>query len=174
MQIGAPSSWVAQHASLIPVPGPVLDLAAGSGRHTRLFKGLGHRVTAIDRDISRLADLAGDPLVEAIAVDLEDGSPWPLAERRFAGIVVTNYLHRPLFPHLAKALLPGGILIYATFGLGQERYGKPRNPDHLLKPGELLAFAETAGLTVRAYRCGEVAEPEPAVVQRMVAERPRA
>ena len=170
MQTGTPSSWVARHASLIPQPGPVLDLAAGGGRHARYLKDLGHRVVAVDLDVSRLADLRGDARIEIIAADLEGGS-WPLGDRRFAGVVVTNYLWRPILPRIALALLPGGVLIYETFGLGQERHGKPRNPDHLLRPGELLELAESAGLTVRAYRCGEVADPAPAVRQGLAAQR---
>ena len=149
-----PSAWVARHAGLVPKPGPVLDLAAGGGRHSRLFLDLGYPVAALDRDVSRLGDLQG---AEILAADLEDGSPWPLAGRRFGGIGVTNYLYRP-------------ILIYETFALGQERYGKPRNPEHLLRPGELLAFAEANGLIVRAYFCGEVTGAEPSVRQRIVAE----
>ena len=169
----SPSPWVARHAGLIEKPGPVLDLAAGGGRHTRYFKGLGYAVMAVDRDISRLADLIGAPDMEIIAADLEDGSPWPLAGRAFGGIVVTNYLFRPILAAIAAALAPGGVLIYETFGLGQEKYGRPRNPDHLLRPGELLDFAEREGLVVRTYHCGEIAAPAPAVLQRMVAERKR-
>ena len=86
------------------------------------------------------------PRLEIIAADLEDGSPWPLAAREFDGIVVTNYLHRPLFPHLATPLAPGGVLIYETFGVGNERFGKPSNPNFLLRPGELLEFAAAHGL----------------------------
>ena len=170
MQVTPPSSWIARHASLIPLPGPVLDLAAGSGRHARYFKDLGYPVTAVDRDVSGLADLAGAAQITVIAADLEGGEPWPLGERRFAGIVVTNYLHRPLLPNLARALRPGGVLIYETFGVGNERFGRPSNPDFLLTPGELLGFAEAEALTVRAYHCGEVTEPRPAVLQRIVAQ----
>jgi hypothetical protein len=143
-------------------------LAAGGGRHSRLFLDLGYPVTALDRDVARLAEIKG---AEIVAADLEDGSPWPLEGRRFAGIVVTNYLYRPILPRIAAALGDGGVLIYETFGLGQERYGKPRNPEHLLKPGELLAFAETERLTVRAYFCGTTEGPEPSVRQAVVAER---
>ena len=171
MQFTPPSSWVARHANLIPKAGSVLDLAAGGGRHTRYFKGLGYAVVAVDRDVSALADLAGDAQTEVIAADLEGGAPWPLGDRQFAGIVVTNYLHRPLLPRIAASLGPGGVLIYETFGTGNERFGKPSNPDFLLQPGELLGFAETEGLTVRAYHCGAVAEPRPAVLQRIVAKR---
>ena len=171
MQVTPPSSWIARHANLIPKAGPVLDLAAGNGRHTRYFKGLGYSVTAVDRDVSRLADLAADAQIEVIEADLEGGTPWPLGERRFAGIIVTNYLHRPLLPKIAAALQPGGVLIYETFGVGNEKFGKPSNPDFLLQPGELLGFAEAEGLVVRAYACGEVAEPRPAMLQRIVAGR---
>jgi len=150
--------------------GQVLDLAAGGGRHTRYFRDLGFQVTAVDRDTSRLSDLTGRN-VEVVAADLEDGSPWPFSERQFDGIVVTNYLHRPLFPRLAAALAPGGVLIYETFGQGNERYGKPSNPAFLLRPGELLEFAAVHGLQVLAYECGEVLEPKAAITQRIVVRR---
>jgi SAM-dependent methyltransferase len=162
-----PSAWVQSHAGLVPARGKVLDLAAGGGRHTRYFKDLGYEVTALDRDVSGLQDLS----VEVIATDLEDGSPWPLGARQFDGIVVTNYLHRPLFPHLATAIKSGGVLIYETFGIGNERFGRPSNPNFLLRPGELLEFAAAHGLQVVAYACGEVAEPKRAITQRMVARR---
>jgi SAM-dependent methyltransferase len=145
-------------------------LAAGRGRHTRYFNDLGFQVTALDRYISGLGDLAARG-VEVLAADLENGSPWPLGERQFDGIIVTNYLHRPLFSHLAAALAPKGVLIYETFGIGNERFGRPSNPDFLLRPGELLEFAATHGLQVLAYECGEVAQPKPAIMQRMAARR---
>jgi len=172
--ICAPASpWVARFAPLVPAAGTVLDLAAGSGRHTRLFLGRGHPAVAVDRDTGGLADLAGDLRAEIIAADLEDGSPWPLGPRRFAGVVVTNYLHRPLFPALVAAVAPGGVLIYETFARGNERHGKPSNPDFLLMPGELLEVA-LGPLRVVAYEDLEVAEPRPACLQRIAAVRPAA
>lgn len=158
------------HEGLLHPGGRILDLAAGRGRHARCFNSLGFQVTALDRDISGLADLAARG-VEVLAADLENGSPWPLGNRQFDGIIVTNYLHRPLFPHLAAALPPKGVLIYETFGIGNERFGKPSNPDFLLRPGELLEFAAAHGLQVLAYQCGEVAEPKRAITQRMAAQR---
>jgi len=164
----APSPWVVRFAPLVVSGGAVLDLACGAGRHTRLFHAHGHPVTAIDRDTSRLAGLEGAPPVEVVEADLE-GGPWPVMRRTFAGIVVTNYLYRPLFPRLIEALTPGGVLIYETFAAGNEAYGKPRNPDHLLRPGELLgAFA--AVLSVVAYEHGTtLAGTRPAVRQRICA-----
>lgn len=167
----APSPWVTRFATAISRPGPVLDLAAGRGRHARYFKGLAYKIVALDRDIDGLADLSGDPAVEIIAADLEDGSRWPLAERQFPGIVVTNYLHRPLMPRLAAALAPGGVLIYETFALGNERYGRPSNPDFLLRPEELRNYAQQHGLTVLGYEQVEIREPKPAVIQHLAARR---
>ena len=165
-----PSAWVQSHAGLVKPGGKVLDLAAGGGRHTRYFKDLGYQVTALDRDVSALQDLAGQD-IEIVPADLEDGLPWPFGACTFDGVVVTNYLHRPLFPHLAGALAPGGVLIYETFAIGNERFGKPSNPNFLLRPGELLEFATAHGLQVLTYACGDVAEPKRAITQRMVARR---
>lgn len=160
-----PSPWVSRFAPLVPAGGAVLDLACGKGRHTRLFLGRGHRVTAVDRDVSYLGDAVDDGRVSVIEADLE-GGPWPLAGQRFAGIVVTNYLYRPLMPHLIAALVPGGVLIYETFAKGNEAYGKPRSPDHLLAPGELLnVFGKS--LCVVAYEYGHVETPRPSVLQRI-------
>ncbi len=165
----APSPWVVRFAPLAAAGGPALDLACGGGRHLRLFHARGHHVTGIDRDPSGVADLAGVPGVEIIAADLEDGSPWPLApDRRFAAVVVANYLHRPLFPAILGALAPGGVLIYETFARGNERFGKPSNPDFLLAAGELLD-AVRGRLQVVAYEHGEVEAPRRAVVQRICA-----
>lgn len=164
-----PSPWVARFAPLVAARGPVLDLACGGGRHLRLFHTLNHPVVGIDRDLRPVADLAGTPEVELLEADLEAGAPWPLpAERRFAGIVVTNYLHRPLFPAILEALAPGGVLLYETFAVGNARFGRPSSPDFLLRNGELLELAR-GRLQVVAYEHGEVASPKAAVVQRICA-----
>lgn len=163
-----PSQWVARFAPLVRDGGAVLDLACGGGRHGRLFLGRGHPVTLIDRDTAAVADLAGVAEAEVIAADLED-APWPLPpDRRFAALVVTNYLHRPLFPALLGVLEPGGVLIYETFAVGNERFGRPASPDFLLRPGELLETVR-GRLAVVAYEHGEVNAPRPAVVQRVCA-----
>ena len=164
------SPWVRRFAGLIPARGPVLDVAAGGGRHTRFLLGLGYRVTAIDRDVSALAGLGDHRVLTIVAADLEDGGPWPLGCQLFAGVVVTNYLHRPLLPDIVASVAPGGCLIYETFAAGNERFGKPSNPDFLLRPGELLDAVRDR-LTVAAYENLEVAEPKPAVVQRIAAVR---
>ena len=163
-----PSPWVVRFAGLIAPGGPVLDMACGGGRHTRLFLAHGHPVAAIDIDISALDDLGERPDLQRLETDLEDGRAFPPAEREFAGIIVTNYLHRPLFPALIAALAPGGVLIMETFAKGNERFGRPRNPDHLLRPGELLE-AVRGTLRVLAYEDLTVEQPRPAAVQRICA-----
>ncbi|RZA33860.1 MAG: class I SAM-dependent methyltransferase [Lysobacteraceae bacterium] len=165
------SPWVARFAPLAKA-GEALDLACGSGRHTRWLANRGMRVTALDRNAELLAPLAA-PNVATLVHDLEaDDAVWPFAPGRFALIVVTNYLHRPLFPHLVASLRPDGILIYETFAQGNQVYGKPSNPDFLLAPEELLGLARQGGLQVLAYEDGHVDAPHPAQVQRLCAAAP--
>jgi SAM-dependent methyltransferase len=157
-----PSAWVLRWARLIE-RGPVLDLACGAGRHARLFAARGLQVVALDRDAQRI------PGVRFVQADLEDGSPWPFGAERFAAIIVTHYLHRPLFPILVDSLAEGGVLVYETFMAGNERYGRPSNPAFLLRAGELLeAFA---ALTPVAFEQGYVERPKPAMIQRLCARR---
>lgn len=162
-----PSAWVRRWAACIPAGGRVLDVAAGSGRHTRLLVALGYTVEAVDRDAAAMARLAGIERVQTRVADIEAG-PWPYAGEQFAGIVVTNYLHRPLLPLLVAAVAPGGVLIYETFAVGNERFGRPTNPDFLLRPGELLE-AVRGRLRVLAYEDLQVEEPKLAMVQRICA-----
>jgi len=162
------SPWVRRFGAAMPA-GEVLDLACGSGRHARLFASMGHPVLAADRDPQSLA-LAAGPGISTLEIDLEgEGSSWPFERGRFAGIVVTNYLHRPLMADLVNSLAPNGVLIYETFALGNEAFGKPANPAFLLRPGELLELAAQGGLTVLAFEDGIVARPKPARVQRLCA-----
>lgn len=170
----APSSWVRRFQPAIPLVAgarsTVLDIAAGGGRHTRFFLALGYSVVGIDRDTSGLADLRANPAAEIIEADLEDGRPWPFESRRFAGVVVTNYLWRPLLARLPDLVAPRGALIYETFAQGNERFGRPSNPAHLLREGELLE-AVRGRLMVVAYEHVEITEPRPAIVQRIAAVR---
>lgn len=164
-----PSAWVVRWSDWIPDGGRVLDLACGTGRHARHLAARGHPVESVDRDPAILARLDGVPGVSIRSADLE-GGPWPYEGELFAGIVVTQYLHRPLFPRLLAALAPQGVLIYETFAAGNERYGRPSNPAFLLNRGELLEVVR-GRLRVIAYEDLEVAEPKPAMIQRICAIR---
>jgi SAM-dependent methyltransferase len=171
-----PSPWVARFAPLIQ-QGEVLDLACGSGRHARHLAALGRPVLAVDRDPHALqavmAGQEGDAGVQTLHTALCDlevpGFTWPFGTARFAGIVVTNYLHRPLLDDLVASMKPDGVLIYETFSDGNAQFGKPSNPDFLLQPGELLALAARHGLRVLAFEEGVLGNPATAMVQRLCA-----
>ena len=165
----APSEWVCRFAPLIVAGGRVVDVACGGGRHTLYLRDCGHSVVAIDRDTQALESLRGLDRIEPIAADIET-RPWPYPPGTFDAVVVTNYLWRPLLPQLVAALREGGVLIYETFALGNENFGRPANPDFLLRPNELLDCVMPQ-LEVAAFEQGLVARPKPAVVQRVCALR---
>ena len=164
-----PSAWVCRFAGLIAAGGAVLDLACGQGRHARYLAGLGYKVEALDCDSAALASLAGVAGVATRCADVEK-APWPYRPGSFDGVVVSNYLHRPLAADLLTSLRPGGVLIYETFALGNENLGRPSNPEFLLRTHELLGWVE-GRLQVVAFEQGLVALPKPAVVQRICAVR---
>lgn len=160
------SEWVERWAHLVPANGAVLDVACGHGRHMRFFKERGHPVCGVDRNPEAVA--AASAYGEVVQADIENG-PWPLEGQRFAGVVVTNYLWRPLLPVIVDSVAQGGVLIYETFALGNEKFGKPSNPDFLLRPGELLEACK--GLTVVAHEEVTLSGPDRRV-QRIAATRP--
>ena len=162
-----PAPWVERFAPLFGPGSRVLDLACGYGRHARYFASLGHHVLAVDRDAAALATLASIPDIEIRHADLEQGA-WPFGGMTFDAIVVTHYLHRPLFAPLLDALDPSGVLIYETFAHGNEAYGRPTKRDFLLAPNELLdRFAGV--LNVIAFEQGYIEQPFAAVVERICA-----
>jgi len=180
----SPSPWVVEHAALIRQGGRVLDLACGSGRHAIWLAGQGYQVDAVDRDQVAVAGLQGYTNINAAIADLETGN-WPATDPRYGavysdrggddgisgiydGIIVSRYLFRPLLAVLANMLAPGGVLIYETFMLGNERYGRPSNPDYLLRPDELKSVYAPL-LEVHAFEQGETKAPVPAVMQRICA-----
>lgn len=158
----------------------VLDLACGAGRNGLFL--LSHNVPVIFADnneahlqsISAALDNAGEVgrRSECWLIDLEadqsEGAN-PLAERIFDAVVVFNYLHRPLFPAIREAIRPGGLIVYETFTVKQKRYGRPSNPDFLLKTGELREAFD-------GWECledfeGDVPNPTRAVA-RLIARKP--
>ncbi len=166
-----PSAWIERFGGSVPADGRMCDVACGSGRHTRWFAARGHPVVALDRDLSGVTDLRGDPALELIECDLEIGAPVPVAAGSCAAVVVSNYLWRPVLDELVALLVSGGWLLYETFAVGNERFGRPTNPDYLLRPGELLDLAARHSLRVVAYEDVVVDEPRPAAVQRIATVR---
>lgn len=170
----AASAWVARFAPLIKAGGRVLDLACGTGRHALYLASRGHAVVAVDRDVAALevlrhaaAKTAVPASVETLQCDLES-SPWPFAAASFNAIVVTNYLHRPLFAPILASIRPKGVLVYETFAEGHERLGRPRNPSFLLRRDELLELIPANWIVV-AFEQGLEDGLQPAVKQRICA-----
>jgi SAM-dependent methyltransferase len=175
----APSDWLLHYVYLLPVGSHVLDVACGAGRHVRWLAERGYDVTGIDQDADALATLSAAlslltrtvslPKVRTIVTDIE-ARAWPLADEQFDAVLVTHYLHRPIWENLLAAVTPGGLLIYETFAVGNEVFGKPSRPDFLLRPGELLQVVRN-GFTVIAYEDRQIETPKRAMIQRIVARK---
>lgn len=125
--------------------GPVLDLACGSGRNGLWLARQGLPVICADIRADALEQIQAEardlalPL-DTCQVDFETGDTRPLAGEQYGAILVFRYLHRPLMPDIAAAILPGGLLVYETFTVDQPRFGRPTNRDFLLEPGELPGY----------------------------------
>jgi len=152
----------------------ILDLACGNGRNGLVLSNLGHAVIFADRDGEKLAALEQDrrfdpSLNKCWLIDLELPACDPLAGRRYDAVLVFNYLHRPLMPAIKAAVKPGGLLIYETFTEANKAFGRPNNPDFLLKPGELKSLC--AGWEILQSFEGLLEEPARAVAN-VIARKP--
>jgi SAM-dependent methyltransferase len=165
------SRWIEHFGPSVTPGATVLDVACGDGRHARWFATRGFPVIGVDRDLTRAAGLADEAGVRLVEFDLERGEPVPLAPGSCGAVVVTDYLWRPILDELIALLAPDGWLLYETFAEGNERFGRPTNPDFLLRHGELLDLARRHDLAVVAYEDVVVDAPRPAAVQRIAATR---
>lgn len=169
--LAKPNSLIITHQNLLTggdLKGPILDLACGDGRNGLFFAEKGIPVILADRSEESLAKakrIADEKRLSITfwQVDLEAGSGNPLQEDFYGAILVFRYLHRPLIPFIRKGLRPGGVLIYETFTMEQPRFGKPRNPDFLLKSGELRAWFQD-WIVIHHYE-GILINPERAIAQ---------
>jgi len=166
-----PAQLLLDHLNLVTdatLPGPILDLACGDGHNGILLARKNLEVICCDKSLEaldrarRLAAQHG-VTVEFWQVDLEREGINPLPEEFYGGILVFRYLHRPLIPSMKRALKEGGIIIYETFTAEQPKFGKPHNPDFLLRPGELREWFED--WKIIHYFEGIQDNPERAVAQ---------
>ncbi len=161
------SPWIERYGHLLRPGSRVLDVACGSGRHMRWLHDHGLQALGVDRDAQAGVDLQALGL-EFLLADLEQ-EPWPFAPQSMDAVLVTHYLWRPLWSDLKAVLKPHGLLIYETFSSGHEALGRPKNPDFLLRPGELLeVFAD---FHIIAFEEGLEPHP-PRLLQRLVAQKP--
>jgi SAM-dependent methyltransferase len=143
-----PDALLLNHIRLFthaPLGGPVLDLACGDGHNGIFLASKGLSVTLCDVSAEALERAEAMARTAAVnvrfqQVDLEKDGSNPLQEDFFGGILVFRYLHRPLIPHIKKALKMHGILVYETFTIDQPQFGRPHNPRFLLKHGELSGW----------------------------------
>ncbi len=165
----SPDPLLLAHADLFAhLRGPVLDLACGDGHNGIFLASKGCHVVLADRSeeiLVRARTLAEEQGIEVSLwqVDLEKGTDNPLQDDHYDAILVFRYLHRPLMPCIKKALRKNGLVAYETFTVDQPRFGKPHNPDFLLKRGELLEWC--LGWDVIYQFEGILQNPERAVAQ---------
>ena len=157
-----------------PLRGPVLDLACGDGHNGIFLASKG--IPVILSDVSAAALKKAKTWAERKSVnvrfhqvDLEKDESNPLQEDFFGGILVFRYLHRPLIPHIKKALKMQGILVYETYTIDQPQFGKPHNPHFLLEHGELWGWFK--GWSIIHFFEGILDNPKRAVAQ-MVCRKP--
>ena len=164
-----PSEWIKEKLQSIAHPvKSAVDVASGAGRHSVLLSDISSRVTAIDRN-PELSSFFKNTSVEFLCLDLEQAH-WPLVGHTFDVVLVSNYLYRPNLTNILDLVGPEGFLIYETFGAGNERFGRPSNPDFLLRPNELRDSVGDGFLIIDEF-FGEVRDPEPAVRGRLFARR---
>ena len=135
------SNWVKYCLKKIPFgKGYVLDLACGRGRHSVFLSDLGYNVLSVDINKKSLNSFDGK-LIKKKAIDIENVNNWPLGEKKFYIVIVTNFLNRKIFPLIIDSISKGGYLVYETFSEGHEKIGKPSNPEYILKPKELIKLS---------------------------------
>ena len=172
--LSPPSDWIMQHAQNWPDGSRILDFAAGSGRHCcaldSAFPGR-FSFVAIDQDYAALSALKiRCPQIKICQFDLEDTNIWGFADNGFDIVIVANYLYRPRLDDLFKLVRQCGYLAYETFATGNEAFGRPSNPDFLLKDGELTARLPD-DFIILDYFHGRIDRPKPAIIQRLAAKR---
>ncbi len=149
----APSSFLVDNFSLLP-RGLALDLPMGEGRNAIYLATRGFDVDGVDADPHRVSRARaasrqlGAP-IRAVVGNVEDGT-YIIPIETYDVIIVFNFLHRPLINDIREGVVPGGVVVYQTYTAAQARLGRPKNPDHLLAPGELKQLF--AGWETLAYR----------------------
>jgi tellurite methyltransferase len=175
-QLIAPTPWLVENFHFLPM-GLALDVAMGNGRNAIYLATRGFDVDGVDVDpdvvsIARATARRFHAPIRAIIGNVEDGTHIIPIEA-YDAIVVFNFLHRPLFRDIKDGLKPGGVVVFQTYLEEQIRFGKPTNPAHLLKPGELSeVFAEFEILRLHERVGAAVPGGPPCALAGIVAKKP--
>jgi len=162
------SPWIKNNLDKIAKRSLILDLACGSGRHSILARKQGFIVIATDIDYKKLFFLKKTKDIRVLQTDLERKNNWPFKKNIFDAIIVTNYLYRPLFKNIFYSIKPKGFLLYETFSIENKKFGRPYNPNYLLKPRELLNLALDNEISVIEYEEIITHYIKPKAIQRLL------
>ena len=165
-----PSCWVKKAIENIEPGGSLIDIACGEGRHSKYLSRKFY-VYAVDINKTYLEKLSKIPNIETINQDLESNEEWRFSKREFNIVLVTNYLYRKKILNLFKLVKLNGYLIYETFAIGNEKFGKPTNPSYLLKSKELLKIKPKNFETIEFFEGTRIQNFKKSKVQRLLAKR---
>jgi len=176
--ISPPSAFFFDHIDRVSKAaerGALLDLACGRGRHSLALARAGLPTISIDRNFDSLRELrtAAKALhveIHTVRADLESPSVIPVRTQSCGAVLVFRYLHRPLSREISRILVPGGLLVYETFTTAHVEFSYgPRNPSHLLEPGELPGLF--LDFEVLEHWEGVRRSPQPAALGQLVAQK---
>ena len=172
IQLNPTSPWVKDNLVKVKRRNKVLlDLASGSGRHSQFATLRGYKVISADLKLENLNLTKKIKNNIPINIDFETKYNWPFKDNCLDAIIITNYLHRDLFKKIFKTLKKNGILIYETFSIENKEFGRPNNPDFLLRPQELLNEARNHKMKIINYEELIISLPNIKAIQRLYAKK---
>jgi tellurite methyltransferase len=152
MSASSPSRFLVENIDLLP-PGRALDVAMGSGRNAVFLAKKGFDVEGVDNSresIEKALEFAKQAGVSIWTQEADLAQIPYFEEEAYDLVICFNYLQRSLLPQMRNWVKPGGMLVYETFIIDQASFGKPQNPDYLLRHNELLqAFKDFRVLRYR-------------------------
>ena len=162
-----PSTWIIDNVNTITNNKElkILDFASGHGRHSTTLASNKRKITAVDNDSLKLSTYKNYQNIKTICFDLETEEDWPLKNNYYDIVIVTNYLYRPKIKKIGDLIKENGYLFYETFARGNEKYGKPTNPNFLLKNRELIKTFQTS-FKILYYFNGQEISRKKSIIQR--------
>ena len=162
-----PSRWIINRVKAISNNKElqILDFASGNGIHSKTLANNKRKITAVDNDNVKLSTYKNYQNIKTICFDLETEEDWPLKNNYYDIVIVTNYLYRPKIKKIGDLIKENGYLFYETFARGNERYGKPTNPNFLLKNRELIKTFQTS-FKILYYFNGHECITKKSIIQR--------